>query len=93
MNTCTHYQEEGCIGLCIPDNQYISRDPRNVPREIFRSEGMYIVQPNTSQLKAVFGHSLINSPSLGMYQDVHVVTFQNDQWLSFGMVFEFSANF
>ena len=29
------------------------------------------VQPNASQLEAVYGHSLIINPSLGMYQEIH----------------------
>ena len=29
------------------------------------------VQPNTSRFEAVYGHSLIIDPSLGMYQEIH----------------------
>ena len=47
-----HCREEGCIGLYIPDNQEISRGPRDVPRDILRAKGNLEVggdvQPNTS---------------------------------------------
>ena len=44
---------------------------RTLPRR-----GMYWgvhwdVQPNTSRFEAVYGHSLIINPSLGMYQEKH----------------------
>ena len=29
------------------------------------------VQPNSSRFEAVYGHSLIINPSLGMYQEIH----------------------
>ena len=68
--------------MYIPDDQEISRGPRDVPRakpeghlegrgRRLRSEGMYIVQPNASRLEAVYGHSLVINPSLGMYQEIH----------------------
>ena len=45
------------------------------PREISRAEGNLEVggdvQPNTSRFEAVYGHSLIINPSLGMYQEIH----------------------
>ena len=34
-----HCREEGRIGLYIPDDQEISRGPRDVPRAISRAEG------------------------------------------------------
>ena len=44
-------------------------------RDISRAEG-YLevrgdVEPNSSRFKAVYGHSLIINPSLGMYQEIH----------------------
>ena len=45
------------------------------PRDISRAEGNLEVggdvQPNTSRFEAVYGHSLIINPSLGMYQEIH----------------------
>ena len=45
------------------------------PRDISRAEGNLEVggdvQPNTSRFEAVYSHSLIINPSLGMYQEVH----------------------
>ena len=38
-----HCREEGCIGSYIPDDQEISRGPRDVPRDISRD-----VSGNTS---------------------------------------------
>ena len=58
MCTC---QEEGSIGLYIPDGQEISRGPR----KIILHCTMYNVQPNTSRLEAVYGHYLIIIPSQG----------------------------
>ena len=58
--------------MYIPDDQEISRGPRETSqgqREISRSEGD--VQPNSSRFEAVYGHSLIINPSLGMYQEIH----------------------
>ena len=50
----------------IPDNQ---------ERDISRAEGnlevIGDVKPNTFQLDAVYNHSLIINPSLGMYQEIH----------------------
>ena len=68
-----HCREEGCIGLYIPDDQEISRGPRDVPRA--KPEGNLEVggdvQPNISRLEAVYGHSLIINPYQGMYQEIH----------------------
>ena len=70
-----HCREEGCIGLYIPDDREISQGPRDVPRDISRAEGNLEVggdvQPNTSRLEAVYGHSLIINPYQGMYQEIH----------------------
>ena len=59
------------IGFFIPVDQKISRGPR----EISRGEGNLEVRgdekPNTSRLEALYGHSLIINPSLGMYQEIH----------------------
>ena len=45
------------------------------PRDFSRAEGNLEVggdvQPNTSRFEAVYGHSLIINPSLGMYQEIH----------------------
>ena len=70
-----HCREEGCIGLYIPDHQEISRGQRDVPRDISGAEGNLKVggdvQPNTSRLEAVYGHSLIINSYQGMYQEIH----------------------
>ena len=54
-----HCREEGCI----------------TDTDISRAEGNLKVggdvQPNTSRFEAVYGHSLIINPSLGMYQEIH----------------------
>ena len=45
------------------------------PRDISRAEGNLEVggdvQPNSSRFEAVYGHSLIINPFLGMYQEIH----------------------
>ena len=45
------------------------------PRDISRAEGNLEVrgdvQPNSSQFEAVYGHSHIINPSLGMYHKIH----------------------
>ena len=64
MNTAERRGVWGCT----------SRQPRGCPkpekssgsREILRSEGKY-VQPNNSQLEAMYRHYLIMDPSLGMH--------------------------
>ena len=66
-----HCREDGCIGLYIPDDQEISRGPRDVPRAEGNLEVGGDVQPNSSRFEAVYGHSLIINPSLGMYQEIH----------------------
>ena len=48
----------------FPDVQDILRAERNL-------EVGGDVQPNASRLEAVYGHSLIINPSLGMYQEIH----------------------
>ena len=65
--------------MYIPDDQEISRGPRDVPRA--KPEGHLEakgnlevdkdVRPDISRLRAVYGHSLIINPSLGMYQEIH----------------------
>ena len=59
----------GMYWVAIPYYQAMSRGQS--PREISRSKGMYIVQPNTSRLEALYGHSLSINPSLGTYQEIH----------------------
>ena len=39
--------------------------------EAFWQGGLENVQPNTSRLEAVYGHSLIINPYQGMYQEIH----------------------
>ena len=50
-------------------------------RHISRAEGNLELrgdlQPDTSQLEAVYIHSLINNPSLGMYQEIHPYSAMN----------------
>ena len=59
--------------MYIPNDQEISRGPRDVPR--VKLEGHLGVggdaQPNSSRFEAVSGHSLIIYPSLGMYQEIN----------------------
>ena len=45
-----------------------SRRPREI---IFRLKGIYIIQPNTSPLEAVFSHSLNINPSIPSHQEIH----------------------
>ena len=57
----------------FPEAQEMSRG--RSPWDISRAEGNLEVggdiQPNTSRFEAVYGHSLIINPSLGMYQEIH----------------------
>ena len=57
----------------FPEAREMSRG--RSPRDISRAEGNLEVggdvQPNSSRFKAVYGHSLIINPSLGMYQEIH----------------------
>ena len=57
----------------FPEAREMSRG--RSPRDISRAEGNLEVggdvQPNTSRFEAVYGHSLIINPSLGMYQEIH----------------------
>ena len=57
----------------FPEAREMSRG--RSPRGISRAEGNLEVggdvQPNTSRLEAVYGHSLIINPYLGMYQEIH----------------------
>ena len=57
----------------FPEAREMSRG--RSPRDISRAEGNLEVggdvQPNSSQFEAVYGHSLIINPSLGMYQEIH----------------------
>ena len=57
----------------FPEAREMSRG--RSPRDISRAEGNLEVggdvQPNKSRLEAVYGHSLIINPSLGMYQKLH----------------------
>ena len=65
--------------MYIADDQEIFRGREmsrgRRPRDISRAEGNLEVggdvQPNTSRLEAVYSHSLIINPSLGMYQEIH----------------------
>ena len=77
-----HCLESGCIGLYIPSDLEISLGPQDVPRASGNLSVVGDVQPNTSllsavyvynasRLEAVYGHSLIINPSLGMYQEIH----------------------
>ena len=66
----------GCTSLTtkrFPEAREMSRG--RSPRDISRAEGNLEVggdvQPNSSQFEAVYGHSLIINPSLGMYQEIH----------------------
>ena len=56
----------------FPEAREMSRG--RSPRDISRAEGNLEVggdvQPNTSRFEAVYGHSLIINPSLGMYQEI-----------------------
>ena len=47
------------------------RRPRDFPRAEGNLEVGGDVQPNSSRFEAVYGHSLIIKPSLGMYQEIH----------------------
>ena len=47
------------------------RSPRDISRAGGNLEVGRDVKPNTSRLKAVYGHSLIINLSLGMYQQIH----------------------
>ena len=47
------------------------RRPRDFPRPEGNLEVGGDVQPKTSRLEAVYGHSLIINPYLGMYQKIH----------------------
>ena len=57
----------------FPEAREMSRG--RSPRDISRAEGNLEVggdvQPNSSRFEAVYGHSLIINPSLGMYQEIH----------------------
>ena len=57
----------------FPEAREMSRG--RSPRDISRAEGNLEVggdvQPNTSRLEAVYGHSLIINPYQGMYQEIH----------------------
>ena len=57
----------------FPEAREMSRG--RSPRDISRAEGNLEVggdvQPNASRFEAVYGHSLIINPSLGMYQEIH----------------------
>ena len=57
----------------FPEAREMSRG--RSPRDISRAEGNLEVggdvQPNTSQLEAVYGHSLIIISYQGMYQEIH----------------------
>ena len=59
----------------FPKTREISRG--RSPGDISRAEGNLEVggdgdvQPNSSRFEAVYGHSLIINPSLGMYQEIH----------------------
>ena len=68
-----HCLKSGWIGLYIPDHQEMSRG--RSPRDISRAEGNLEVggdvQPKSSRLEAVYGHSLVINPSLRMYQEIH----------------------
>ena len=55
--------EEGRIGLYIPDDQEISRGPRDISRAEGNLEVGGDVQPNSSRLEAVYSHSLIINSS------------------------------
>ena len=74
--------ESGCIGLYIPENQEISRGPRDVLRtrpeghleglgEISWSSGMYDQIHPASMYTEVYNHSLYINLSLGMNQEIH----------------------
>ena len=57
----------------FPEAREMSRG--GSPRDISRAEGNLEVegdvQPNSSWLEALYGHSLIINPSQGMYQEIH----------------------
>ena len=66
-----HCLKSGWIGLYIPDNQEITRGPRDISRAEGNLEVGGDVQPNSSRFEAEYSHSLIINPSLGMYQEIH----------------------
>ena len=47
------------------------RQPRDFPRPEGNLEVGGDVQPNSSRFGAVYGHSLIINPFLGMYHEIH----------------------
>ena len=59
------------LGFFIPVDQKISRGPRDISRGEGNLEVRGDVKPNTSRLEALYGHSLIINPSLGMSQEIH----------------------
>ena len=69
VNVYVHCREEGCIGLYIPDDQEISRGPRDISRAEGNLEVGGGVQPNSSRFEAVYGYIL--SSLIPPFQEIH----------------------